>query len=119
MPLIFFIGFLDPLSLKFVLIFFLFPSCCFFYTVRYCPYIAVNQDALFNVILILTVELLPHDAFSSSHLIFKEFPNCFYVFLFKHCFLTCCAYDGLHFGEDHSFGNEFTNTVLGSWDSVL
>lgn len=66
------------------------------------------------------MELFLHDScFLAAILFLMNFQISFDIFLFKHCFLTCFAYDGLHFGENHSFENLCTNTILSGSDYVL
>lgn len=70
-----------------ILTYFLFPSCSFVITVRYCTHIA--QDVLSDIILMLIMELLSDDSCPVTvNLFLKNFQISFEIFLFKHCFLT-------------------------------
>lgn len=123
MPLTSFIRFLYPVRFKLIEVYIVLFSVFFLlfsYTVKYCLHIVLNQNALLNEILILITELLPHDYCSLIAILFlKNFQISFDIFLFKYSFLTCLAYDGLQFGENDSFGNLCTNTVLTGWNYIL
>lgn len=123
MPLTSFIRFLYPVRFKLIKVYIDLFSVFFLlfsYTGKYCLHIAPNQNALLNEILILVTELLPRDYCSLVAILFlKNFQIYFDIFVFKHCFLACFAYDGLQFGQNHSFGNLCTTTVPTGWDCIF